>query len=140
MGAILVQSSWLIVVALGMNFVLLAAGVDLSVGATMYLAAVVVGLGLPDAPVWVCLLASVVGRRMLRRDQCLADRSTRVARIHRDAGDDLRRPRLGIVSFLDTHRVRRPQRCADFGRAESVWDFLRCSGSRQSQRLLHGCC
>ena len=51
MGAILVQSSWLIVVALGMNFVLLAAGVDLSVGATMYLAAVVVGLGLPDAPV-----------------------------------------------------------------------------------------
>lgn len=60
MGAILVQSSWLIVVALGMNFVLLAAGVDLSVGATMYLAAVVVGLGLPDAPVWVCLLASVL--------------------------------------------------------------------------------
>jgi len=60
MGAILVQSSWLIVVALGMNFVLLAAGVDLSVGATMYLAAVVVGLGLPEAPVWVCVLASVV--------------------------------------------------------------------------------
>jgi ribose transport system permease protein len=60
MGAILVQSSWLIVVALGMNFVLLAAGVDLSVGATMYLAAVVVGLGLPTAPVWVCILASVL--------------------------------------------------------------------------------
>jgi len=60
MGAILVQSSWLIVVALGMNFVLLAAGVDLSVGATMYLAAVVVGLGLPDAPVWLCVLASVL--------------------------------------------------------------------------------
>lgn len=60
MGAILVQSSWLIVVALGMNFVLLAAGVDLSVGATMYLAAVVVGLGLPDAPVWVCVSASVL--------------------------------------------------------------------------------
>jgi ribose transport system permease protein len=60
MGAILVQSSWLVVVALGMNFVLLAAGVDLSVGATMYLAAVVVGLGLPDAPVWVCVLASIL--------------------------------------------------------------------------------
>lgn len=60
MGAILVQSSWLIVVALGMNFVLLAAGVDLSVGATMYLAAVVVGLGLPEAPVWLCVLASVL--------------------------------------------------------------------------------
>ena len=58
--AILVQSSWLIVVALGMNFVLLAAGVDLSVGATMYLASVAVGMGLPHAPVWVCLLSSMV--------------------------------------------------------------------------------
>src|SRR5918994_3649618 len=60
MGAILVQSSWLIVVALGMNFVLLAAGVDLSVGATMYVAAVAAGLGLAEAPVWVCLLASIL--------------------------------------------------------------------------------
>src|SRR6185436_8504039 len=59
LAAILVQSSWLIVVALGMNFVLLAAGVDLSVGAAMYLAAVTVGMGLPHAPVWVCLLASI---------------------------------------------------------------------------------
>ena len=60
LAAILVQSSWLIVVALGMNFVLLAAGVDLSVGAAMYLAAVVVGMGLADAPVWICMLASVL--------------------------------------------------------------------------------
>lgn len=60
MAAILVQSSSLIVVALGMNFVLLAAGVDLSVGATMYLAAVIVGLGLPDAPVWMCVPASIL--------------------------------------------------------------------------------
>ena len=60
LGAILVQSSWLIVVALGMNFVLLAAGVDLSVGAAMYLSAVAVGLGLSDAPVWLCLLGSMI--------------------------------------------------------------------------------
>lgn len=60
LAAILVQSSWLIVVALGMNFVLLAAGVDLSVGAAMYLAAVVTGMGLSNAPVWLCLLASLV--------------------------------------------------------------------------------
>lgn len=59
-GAILVQSSWLIVVALGMNFVLLAAGVDLSVGVSMYLAAVAVGMGLLHAPVWICLLASLI--------------------------------------------------------------------------------
>lgn len=58
--AILSQSSWLIVVALGMNFVLLTAGVDLSVGAAMYVAAVVVALGMPEAPVWACLLMSVL--------------------------------------------------------------------------------
>jgi ribose transport system permease protein len=60
LGAILVQSSWLIVVAMGMNFVLLSAGVDLSVGAGMYLAAVAVGLELPHAPVWMALLASML--------------------------------------------------------------------------------
>jgi ribose transport system permease protein len=59
-GAILVQSSWLIVVALGMNWVLLAAGVDLSVGSAMYLAAIAVCLGTPDAPVWLALLVAVV--------------------------------------------------------------------------------
>ena len=60
--AILVQSSWLVVVALGMNFVLLGAGVDLSVGSAMYLAAGSVGMGFPHAPVWVCLpLAMLVG-------------------------------------------------------------------------------
>jgi ribose transport system permease protein len=60
LAAILVQSSWLMVVALGVNFVLLTAGVDLSVGSVMYLAAVTVGMGLPHAPVWVCLLSSMV--------------------------------------------------------------------------------
>lgn len=59
LSAILVQSSWLIVVALGVNFVLLTAGVDLSVGAVMYLAAVAVGMGLPNAPVWLCLISSM---------------------------------------------------------------------------------
>ncbi len=62
LGAILVQASWLIVVALGMNFVLLTAGVDLSVGAAMYLSAVVVGLGLSSAPAWAgFLVAGLVG-------------------------------------------------------------------------------
>jgi ribose transport system permease protein len=59
-SAILVQSSWLIVVALGVNFVLLTAGVDLSVGAAMYMAAVVVGMLLGQAPVWLCVLAAIV--------------------------------------------------------------------------------
>lgn len=59
-SAILVQSAWLIVVALGMNVVLLSGGVDLSVGAAMYLAAVVVGLGFSDSPVWVCLPVAIL--------------------------------------------------------------------------------
>jgi ribose transport system permease protein len=60
LSAILVQSSWLMVVALGVNFVLLTAGVDLSVGAVMYLAAVAIGMGLPNGPVWLCLFSSMV--------------------------------------------------------------------------------
>jgi ribose transport system permease protein len=59
-GAILVQSSWLIVVALGANFVLLAAGVDLSVGSGMYLAAVAACLAVPHAPVWLCIVVSTL--------------------------------------------------------------------------------
>src|SRR3984957_4825077 len=60
LSAILVQSSWLVVVALGMNFVLLTAGVDLSVGSIMYLAAVTVSMGLNASPVWVCALGSIL--------------------------------------------------------------------------------
>jgi ribose transport system permease protein len=58
-GAIFVQSSWLVIAAVGMNFVLLSAGVDLSVGAVMYLAAVAVAMGLPHAPIWVCLISAI---------------------------------------------------------------------------------
>jgi ribose transport system permease protein len=59
-NAILVQSSWLVVVAVGMNFALLAAGVDLSVGSAMYVAAVIIGMALTQSPVWMCLLMSLV--------------------------------------------------------------------------------
>jgi len=58
--AILVQSSWLALVALGMNFVLLTAGVDLSVGAIMYFAAVTVSLAVPAASVWVVVLVAML--------------------------------------------------------------------------------
>jgi ribose transport system permease protein len=60
LGAVLMQSSWLIAVALGVNFVLLTAGVDLSVGSAMYVAAVAVCLSLAHVPVWLCMIASVV--------------------------------------------------------------------------------
>lgn len=56
---IVIQASWLIVAALGVNFVLLTAGVDLSIGAVMYLAAVCLGLALPHAPLWVWPVAAL---------------------------------------------------------------------------------
>lgn len=117
MGAILVQSSWLIVVALGMNFVLLAAGVDLSVGATMYLAAVVVGLGLPDAPVWVCVLASVlVGASFGAINASLVVRLGLPAFIVTLATIFVGR---GVGLYLSSTRiVYAPAKVAEFGRAE----------------------
>lgn len=48
--AILVQASWLLVAALGVNFVLLTSGVDLSVGAIMYLVVVGLSLLMPELP------------------------------------------------------------------------------------------
>jgi ribose transport system permease protein len=60
LAAILVQSSWLTVVALGMNIVLLGAGVDLSVGSAMYLVAVALGLGLPNVPAPLSLIAALI--------------------------------------------------------------------------------
>jgi ribose transport system permease protein len=65
LGAILVQSSWLMIVALGVNFVLLSAGVDLSVGSAMYLAAAAVGMGLPHAPIWICAFSAVLTGALL---------------------------------------------------------------------------
>jgi ribose transport system permease protein len=54
---ILVQSSATAIVAIGMTFVLLTAGVDLSVGAIMFMAAAVAGkLVLGGAPLWLALL------------------------------------------------------------------------------------
>jgi ribose transport system permease protein len=54
---ILIQSSSTAIVAIGMTFVLLTAGVDLSVGAIMFVAAAVAGkMVLGGAPLWLALL------------------------------------------------------------------------------------
>jgi ribose transport system permease protein len=52
------QASYIGIVAVGMTFVLLTAGIDLSVGANMYLSAAVAGLLIQGAglPVWAALL------------------------------------------------------------------------------------
>ena len=56
---ILLQATHLAVMAVGMTFVLLVAGVNLSVGATMYVVAVLLGLYLQSFPPWLCLFAAV---------------------------------------------------------------------------------
>ncbi|MBK8051152.1 MAG: ABC transporter permease [Anaerolineales bacterium] len=56
---ILKQASYIGIVAVGMTFVILTAGIDLSVGSNMYVSATVAGLVMQDfkAPVWAGLLA-----------------------------------------------------------------------------------
>jgi ribose/xylose/arabinose/galactoside ABC-type transport system permease subunit len=56
---ILLQATHLAVMAVGMTFVLLVAGVDLSVGATMYVVAVLLGLYLQALPPWLCLVGAI---------------------------------------------------------------------------------
>lgn len=63
---ILKQASYIGIVAIGMTFVILTAGIDLSVGSTMYVSAAVAGLVMQNlkAPVWlgllVCLAVGVI--------------------------------------------------------------------------------
>jgi ribose/xylose/arabinose/galactoside ABC-type transport system permease subunit len=57
---ILLQSSALAVMAVGASFVLLIGGIDLSIGAAIYVVGVVVGMYLAAAPAWVALSSAVV--------------------------------------------------------------------------------
>jgi ribose transport system permease protein len=54
---IVTQATHVAVMAIGMTFVLLVRGVDLSVGSVMYLAVVVLGLYLPDLPLAISIPA-----------------------------------------------------------------------------------
>jgi ribose transport system permease protein len=56
---ILTQSAHVAIIAIGMTFVLLIAGIDLSVGAAMYVSATVIGLYLPELSVPQAMLAMV---------------------------------------------------------------------------------
>ena len=60
---ILIQSSSIAIIATGMTFVLLTAGIDLSVGSIMFLAGVISGkMVVAGYPLWLaCLIALVVG-------------------------------------------------------------------------------
>ena len=54
---IVAQASHVAIMAIGMTFVLLIAGIDLSVGATMYVSAAFLGLDLPNVPAPLGILA-----------------------------------------------------------------------------------
>jgi ribose/xylose/arabinose/galactoside ABC-type transport system permease subunit len=58
---ILKQASYIGIIAVGMTFVLLTAGIDLSVGSVMYLSAVVAGKLMleTNAPIWLGILAAI---------------------------------------------------------------------------------
>jgi ribose transport system permease protein len=56
-GNILTQSAHVAIIAIGMTFVLLIAGIDLSVGAAMYVSATIIGLYLPELSVPQAMLA-----------------------------------------------------------------------------------
>ncbi len=56
------QASYIGIIAVGMTFVLLTAGIDLSVGSNMYVSAIVAGLVITNfgAPVWLALLVCLM--------------------------------------------------------------------------------
>lgn len=60
-GVVLTNSAYLGIIAVGMTFVLLAGGIDLSVGSNMYLSGVVISVLLQNFhfPVWLALLAGL---------------------------------------------------------------------------------
>lgn len=58
--SIVKQASYIGIVAVGMTFVLLTAGIDLSVGATMFVSAAVAGMVMQDFGVLVGVIAGVV--------------------------------------------------------------------------------
>ncbi|MEI8720073.1 ABC transporter permease [Mesorhizobium sp. ISC11] len=57
---ILSQSSHIAIIAIGMTFVLLIAGIDLSVGASMYVSASIVGVYFSGLPVYLALLMAAL--------------------------------------------------------------------------------
>ena len=94
---IMVQSSSAAIVAIGMNFVLLTAGVDLSVGSIMFVSAALAakvalsGLGLP-----VASCRRDRHRPGLRRGQCAVHYTPEGDAFHRDARHSVLRSRPAV--------------------------------------------
>ena len=107
---ILVQSSPVAIVAVGMTFVLLTAGIDLSVGSVMFLAgavggSLVVRWRLADRR----RVAGDGGRGAgVRRGQRVAGHAAAAVSVHRHAGHAVHRPRTGLW-ITETRAINLPE-------------------------------
>ena len=120
---ILTQSTHVAVMAIGMTFVLLVRGVDLSVGSVMYLVAVTMGLYLPDVPLFVSIPAIIlIGVAFGAINACIRHRPAHRA-VHRDARHALHRSWICALSVRDQDGV--PERHgADPRPVVALWHSL----------------
>ena len=94
---IVTQAAHIAIIAIGMTFVLLVAGIDLSVGANMYASCIVVALYMKGwHPVFGFVVAGSLGLAV-RRLQRLHHHPAARAGVHRHAGDPVHRPRRGAL-------------------------------------------
>jgi energy-coupling factor transporter ATP-binding protein EcfA2 len=87
------QTSINAIVAVGMTFVILSGGIDLSVGSIVALAGVVLGSSLQAGHPIVLAVTLALARVGLRLGQWRAHQLGRPSAVHRDAGDDEHRAR-----------------------------------------------
>ena len=80
------------IVAIGMTFVILTGGIDLSVGSVAGLTGVIFGLALQQFPIPVSIACAIVGRGRHRFHIGRPDRLVRTGRVRRDPRHDGDRP------------------------------------------------
>ena len=136
---ILTQSTHVAVMAIGMTFVLLVRGVDLSVGSVMYLVAVVMGLYLSDVSLFVSIpLIMLIGVAFGAINACFIT-GLRIAAFIVTLATFVHRPRIRALSLRDQDGLSRATPCrrsgglrssACPGRSGSPSSWRRPRGSR----------
>ena len=81
------QGSMIAILAMGETFVIITAGIDLSVGAVVGFASVIVAWLLTHGfPIWASIIITLAVRLRHRRFSWLRNHQTRLAAVHHDAG------------------------------------------------------
>ena len=119
------------VLAIACTFVIITAGIDLSVGTLMTFCAVMAGVFLTywGMPLWTGIVAAIFFRRALRLRLRRADRQAENPAVHRDARHDA--AAQGLVAGDLRHQADLLQRHARLpgdlaGFADRLLSFLRC--------------